>query len=44
MFGNMNPVISRLINNRLKPGQDLLKEYAEKHPTSMVCYILKLTE
>lgn len=44
MFGNMNPVISRLINNRLKPGHDILKEYAEKYPMSMVCHILKLME
>ena len=44
MFGNMNPVISRLINNRLKPGHDILKEYAEKNPMSMVCHILKLME
>lgn len=44
MFGNMNPVISRLMNNRIKPGYKQLKAYAEKHPESMVCRILKLTE
>lgn len=44
MFGNMNPVISRLMNNRLKPGQEQLREYAERHPESMIGYILKLME
>lgn len=27
IYGNLNPVISRLINNRIKPNEDLLKEH-----------------
>ena len=44
MYGNLNPVISRLVNNKVKPNEDWLRSYIEKHPTSIVAYILKLTE
>ena len=44
MYGNLNPVISRLVNNKVKPNEDWLRSYIEKHPTSIVAYILRLTE
>ena len=44
MYGNLNPVISRLVNNKVKPNEDWLRSYIEKHPSSIVAYILRLTE
>jgi hypothetical protein len=44
MYGNLNPVISRLVNNKIKPNEEWLRGYAEKHATSIVTYILRLTE
>ncbi len=39
---NLNPVISRLVNNKLKPHHDEIMLYAERHPTSLATYILQL--
>lgn len=44
MFGNMNPVISRLMNGRIKAGREQLENYARENPASMVQYIVRLTE
>ena len=42
VYGNLNPVISRLINNKLKVNDSLLKEYVKNNPKSMVFYFLRL--
>lgn len=42
LMGNLNPVISRLINNKIKPNEEALKDYYEHHPASFVPYILML--
>lgn len=44
LYGNLNPVISRLVNNKLKTNHKLLKDYVKANPTSMVFYILRLIE
>ena len=44
MYGNLNPVISRLVNNKIKPNEGWLQAYVEKHPAGIVAYILRLTE
>ena len=43
MFGNFNPVISRLMNNRIKPNDEILRNYVKKNPTSAIYFIEKLT-
>lgn len=42
VYGNLNPVISRLVNNKLKVNDSLLKEYVKNNPKSMVFYFLRL--
>lgn len=42
VYGNLNPVISRLVNNKLKANDSLLKEYVQNNPKSMVYYFLRL--
>lgn len=36
IYGNLNPVISRLINNRIKPNEDILTEYQRNAPIQSV--------
>lgn len=42
MYGNLNPVISRLMNARIKPNIDRLRQYAECNPLSTAQYIVDL--
>lgn len=42
IVGNLNPVISRLVRGRLKPQEEALRAYAERHPSSVTEYILVL--
>ncbi len=42
VIGNLNPVISRMVKNKIKPNEAFLKEYTSKHPASLVNYILAL--
>lgn len=44
IYGNLNPVISRLVNNKLKTNHEWLRDYVKANPTSMVYYILRLIE
>ena len=44
MYGNLNPVISRLVNNKIKPNEVWLQSYVDKHPASIVAYILRLVD
>ena len=44
MYGNLNPVISRLVNHKLKTYERWLQAYVSKYPASMAFYILKLLE
>jgi hypothetical protein len=44
IYGNLNPVISRLLNNKLKPDEEAWQTYAEKHPASCAAYIISLSE
>jgi len=41
---NLNPVISRLVKGKLVPAEGELRQYAERHPSSIAEYILMLTE
>lgn len=43
-IGNLNPVISRLMKNKIKPAEDDLRQYVDRHPASMAAYILTLIE
>ena len=44
IYGNLNPVISRLVNNKLKTNHSFLKDYVKANPTSIVFYILRLID
>lgn len=46
VYGNLNPVISRLINSKIKSNEDILKGYVEADNLNMVFvyYILKLID
>ncbi|WP_155941827.1 hypothetical protein [Prevotella sp. AGR2160] len=44
LAGNLNPVISRLVRGRLKPQEEALRAYAERHPSSVAEFILVLTQ
>lgn len=44
MMGNLNPVISRLVKNKLKPEEDALQLYINRHPASLAVYIQQLLE
>lgn len=44
VVGNLNPVISRLLKNKIKPSEDEIKQYVERHPASLASYILRLIE
>lgn len=42
VYGNLNPVVSRLVSGRLKPAEEQLTAYAAKHPESMAHRMLLL--
>lgn len=44
IYGNLNPVISRLANNKLKTNHSFLANYVKANPTSIVFYILRLID
>lgn len=44
LYGNLNPVISRLMNTKLKVHYHSLCEYTRENPTSIVSYILHLVD
>ena len=44
VIGNLNPVVSRLMKNKIKPVEEDLRLYVERHPASMAAYILTLIE
>lgn len=44
IYGNLNPVISRLVSGKIKPNEAWLQAYIAKHPTSLALYILNLSE
>lgn len=44
LYGNFNPVISRLINGKLKPNKEQLTEYIKHTPATLVQGILALIE
>ncbi|MFT4073128.1 MAG: hypothetical protein QM654_14535 [Dysgonamonadaceae bacterium] len=46
IYGNLNPVISRLISERIKPNETILKEYQESTAEKSIFayYLLKLLE
>ena len=44
IYGNLNPVISRLVNSKIKPNEVWLQNYIEKHPASMAFYVLRLSD
>ena len=44
LYGNFNPVISRLINGKLKPNKAQLTEYIKHTPVTLVQGILALIE
>lgn len=41
---NLNPVISRLVKGKLVPAEEDIRQYAERHPSSIAEYMLRLTE
>ena len=44
IYGNLNPVISRLMNNKLKVHEDDLEIYVKSNPTSIAYYVLNLVK
>ena len=44
IYGNLNPVVSRLYHSKIGNNNAILAEYCSVNPTSVVNYILKLTE
>ena len=44
LYGNFNPVISRLINGKLKPNREQLNEYIQHTPATLVQGILALID
>lgn len=44
VYGNLNPVVSRLYHGKIGENVEHLKNYCEKHPCSIVRYILNLVE
>ena len=44
MFGNLNPVISRIYHHKINDNREALTSYCEQVPSSIVNYILKLSE
>ena len=44
IYGNLNPVVSRLYHSKIGNNHAILAEYCSVNPASVVNYILKLTE
>lgn len=44
IYGNLNPVISRLINNKIKTNEAQLQTYVNNNSSSLIYYLLKLSE
>ena len=44
IYGNLNPVISRLYHSKIGDNRKALIDYCKAHPSSIVHYILKLSE
>lgn len=42
VVGNLNPVVSRLVNSKIKTHEKEILQYAERHPSSLASYILAL--
>lgn len=42
VVGNLNPVVSRLVNSKIKMNETDIVQYAERHPSSLATYILAL--
>ena len=42
VFGNLNPVISRLMKNKILSQQEEIRHYKERHPVSLAAYIVSL--
>ena len=44
IYGNLNPVVSRLYHSKIGDNNTALTEYCRQNPASIVHYILKLSE
>lgn len=44
IYGNLNPVVSRLYHSKIGDNNAVLTAYCKENPTSIVNYILKLSE
>lgn len=44
IYGNLNPVISRLYHGKIGANIEALRNYARQHPDSVVFYLLQLIE
>lgn len=44
IYGNLNPVVSRLYHSKIGNNKALLTDYCSQNPASIVYYILKLSE
>lgn len=44
IYGNLNPVVSRLYHSKIGDNRKALTDYCEQNPSSIVHYILKLSE
>ena len=44
IFGNLNPVVSRLYHSKIGDNRKALTDYCKQNPSSIVHYILKLSE
>ena len=44
IYGNLNPVISRLYHGKIGENLEVLRNYYHQYPESMVYYLLQLTE
>lgn len=42
IYGNMNPVVSRLVSGRIRKNEAELREYVARHPCSLMADALKL--
>ena len=44
IYGNLNPVVSRLYHSKIGDNRKALTDYCKQNPSSIVHYILKLSE
>ena len=44
IYGNLNPVVSRLYHSKIGDNRKALTDYCEQNPSSIAHYILKLSE